>query len=102
MNTGDKIMEFGLSVFILLQAHFKTLPNTIMAKMRNLGYDDSKIPRLPGDDKIETAKDQSLEQEPGDELDEGGCFNSTRSHSNLVDPSSFSTGGEATDLQHPY
>lgn len=41
--------------------------------MRKLGWDDSKIPRLPGEDKVENANDHSLDHELEDELDEDGC-----------------------------
>jgi len=33
INTGDNIMELGLSVFVSVQTHFKKLPNTIVAKV---------------------------------------------------------------------
>lgn len=33
INTGDNVMEFGLSVFVPFQTHFKRLPNTIVAKV---------------------------------------------------------------------
>lgn len=33
INTADNVMEFGLSVFVPVQTHFKKLPNTIVAKV---------------------------------------------------------------------
>ncbi|KAF9542588.1 hypothetical protein EC957_001795 [Mortierella hygrophila] len=73
INTGDNIMEFDLSVFVPVQTHFKKSPNTIVAKMRKLGWDDSRIPRLRGEDKTENANDHSLDMKTQDQTIPGSA-----------------------------